>query len=859
MRRAHLWAWGGVVCLFCVAGLGAPQDQPAGDGSSANSSAVAAVPRLIKFSGMLRDLTGQPLTGPVDANFAIYKEQADLVPLWHETQTLQLDEQGRYTVLLGAMQAEGLPMALFTSGEARWLEVAVAGAEPQPRTLLVSVPYALKAGDAETLGGKPASAFMPVSAESGVGQSVTTAVIADTGSRASALERTTGGAPTLQPLSVTPGRITKFSNSKTVEDSVMYEDAGTGSIGLGTTTPAARLHVFNGTSPGVNVPSSFAFLTSGTGTVANRSGWADGNKVTYLGTTGTLNYGEFSTYDYGSSQGFNLVLNASGGNVGIGTTTPGEKLSVVGKIESTSGGFKFPDGTTQATAATSGGGGTATDLNCTAGGCVSESELSFDPATQNELNTEAATRATADTNEANQRAAADTTLQAGVEARVLKSGDTMSGTLNLPANGLVAGTNQLVLSGGKVGIGTTTAALKFDVLDPTGLNKVAMLRRGTQGSDSSMVTSYGTPYLVIGGQEFKLNSIQSMGFGWSNGGVTKQPAEIGFQTTSTAGYTQGDLVLATRNSTTNVAPTEAMRVTSSGNVGIGTTTPGEKLSVVGKIESTSGGFKFPDGTTQATAATGGGGGTATDLNCTGCVGIPELGFDPATQDELNAEAATRVTADANEAAFRATAVTDEANQRAAGDATLQADINNRVLKSGDTMTGPLTLPADGLAVGANQLVVSGGGNVRASGLLRVGSETGTAEPPYAPSYAGLVIRRINDTSYHIVGRRVASTDVLALERDGTNGGWQIHSLVGSMPSVVACMGITNTGAAANYYRYWATTQDEVFNIYDNAANVCFLHCYLGAPFIPWHTTEVTLGRAYGDYYWDGSLISTVNQ
>jgi hypothetical protein len=34
------------------------------------------------------------------------------------------------------------------------------GLEEQPRVLLVSVPYAMKAGDAETLGGKPLSAFV---------------------------------------------------------------------------------------------------------------------------------------------------------------------------------------------------------------------------------------------------------------------------------------------------------------------------------------------------------------------------------------------------------------------------------------------------------------------------------------------------------------------------------------------------------------------------------------------------------------------------------------------------------------------------------------------------------------------------
>jgi hypothetical protein len=50
---------------------------------------------------------------------------------------------------------------------------------------------------------------------------------------------------------------------------------------------------------------------------------------------------------------------------------------------------------------------------------------------------------------------------------------------------------------------------------------------------------------------------------------------------------------------------EAMRIDSAGNVGIGTTSPGQKLVAAGTIESTSGGFKFPDGTTQTTAASGG--------------------------------------------------------------------------------------------------------------------------------------------------------------------------------------------------------------------------------------------------------------
>src|ERR1017187_1975128 len=45
-------------------------------------------------------------------------------------------------------------------------------------------------------------------------------------------------------------------------------------------------------------------------------------------------------------------------------------------------------------------------------------------------------------------------------------------------------------------------------------------------------------------------------------------------------------------------------INSSGNVGIGITNPTDKLTVAGIVSSTTGGFRFPDGTLQTSAAKG---------------------------------------------------------------------------------------------------------------------------------------------------------------------------------------------------------------------------------------------------------------
>src|SRR4051812_15019809 len=140
-----------VVCLTTLSSFVVAQCQ--------SDATQLQVPRLIQFSGSLT-ADNFSSSGVLGVTFALYSEQHGGSPLWLETKNVSIDVQGHYSVLLGSDSKDGVPADLFTSKEARWLGVKPDGQDEQSRVLLVSVPYALKAGDAETLGGKPLSAFL---------------------------------------------------------------------------------------------------------------------------------------------------------------------------------------------------------------------------------------------------------------------------------------------------------------------------------------------------------------------------------------------------------------------------------------------------------------------------------------------------------------------------------------------------------------------------------------------------------------------------------------------------------------------------------------------------------------------------
>jgi len=224
---------------LCAAGVMAAISILNGQTTGTPQNSQPVVPRLVNFSGRAADANGKAVAGVTGVTFAIYRDQQGGAPLWIETQSVSADNKGNFTAQLGATKPEGLPLDLFTSGEARWLGVSLNGATEQPRVLLMSVPYALKAADAETVGGLPASAFVLAAPTVANGLSVPTAGTPTTVSGsvpppATSNVTTTGGTVNALPL---------FTTATNIQNSILTQTGTTainvaGKLNLPATAPA---------------------------------------------------------------------------------------------------------------------------------------------------------------------------------------------------------------------------------------------------------------------------------------------------------------------------------------------------------------------------------------------------------------------------------------------------------------------------------------------------------------------------------------------------------------------------------------------------------------------------------------------
>ena len=206
--------------------------------------AVADVPQLINLQGVLKDPGGTPVPdGSYSVTFKIYDVPTGGLAIWTETQTVSTSN-GLFTVLLGS--STPVPESLFYN-PSRWLGITV-GADPEmsPRQQFSSTGYSFVSS------------------------------------------QWTSAGENLFRLN--------------------------GNVGIGTTSPLTRLHV-NGDNLTVG---DEADITRG---IIFRRNGAEVGRITT--STGQM------AFQNSSSGDLNMVI-SSNGNVGIGTTSPGNKLDVIG-------------------------------------------------------------------------------------------------------------------------------------------------------------------------------------------------------------------------------------------------------------------------------------------------------------------------------------------------------------------------------------------------------------------------------------------------------------------------------------------------------------------------------------------------
>ncbi len=192
-----------------------------------------AVPRLVPFGGQLQSATGEARTGTLQLTFGLYGDQAGGDALWSEQHVVTTDASGRYAVVLGSSTGDGIPAGPFVNNAARWIGVQVEAEPELPRIMLLSLPYALKAGDANTLAGRTSADFV-------LQETLTDAVRSTLESEGVKTGQAGQGDIGIQVSSA--GKIAKFSDTvNSTVDSVITESIG--KIGIGNASPSVTLDV----------------------------------------------------------------------------------------------------------------------------------------------------------------------------------------------------------------------------------------------------------------------------------------------------------------------------------------------------------------------------------------------------------------------------------------------------------------------------------------------------------------------------------------------------------------------------------------------------------------------------------------
>jgi len=335
-----------------------------------------------------------------------------------------------------------------------------------------------------------------------------------------------------------------------------------GNVGIGTTTPEAKLDI----AGGIKLRSDSQGIIFAN--AANNIMWREyfsNNDLLFLSpsniyaitlkSSGNVGIGETAPTNK-LSVGGNADFS---GNVGIGTTAPTSKHTVAGIIETTNGGIKFPDGTTQATAASNNNpwaissgnisyrGGNVGIGTATPGGALEVSQPGADSsAGMIRLFKPSLANANYLTIDLGRAEAVNET--GGIFYQYFTGGNSILGLYHYGDSG-ISGQGLILKKGGNIGIGTTTPDTRLDVV---GSLKLRADANNLAFANAANALKW---YEYLSGNDLRFKT---------------------------------------------AAGSDVLAIQAGGNVGIGTVNPSSKLTVNGVIETTNGGVKFPDGSVLTT-------------------------------------------------------------------------------------------------------------------------------------------------------------------------------------------------------------------------------------------------------------------
>ncbi|UCE20013.1 MAG: tail fiber domain-containing protein [Gemmatimonadota bacterium] len=300
-----------------------------------------AFPGMFYYTGKLTDGAGVPITGTVSITFNLYNVTTGGSPVWTEAHGSVDVDEGSYTVLLGSITPN---LDLMFDGSDKWLGITVGSdSEMTPRHKVGSVPYAM---NADRLDGKHASGFVSTTDGS---------------------QEITGSAGDWMLRAENMGNGIGLDGYSNGWGAAVRGQCGDGGIGV----HGVSIDGWGGYFQSVNGPGLAAEAAPG-----HLAAWLNGNvdiegvlevdssavidgvlKITnpsdsndFLSISSGDTWTSLIRITDGAAIGQGLMM-SSNGLVSVEQLSSFLGMSAGGLIHSTMGGFKFPDGSVQTTAA----------------------------------------------------------------------------------------------------------------------------------------------------------------------------------------------------------------------------------------------------------------------------------------------------------------------------------------------------------------------------------------------------------------------------------------------------------------------------------------------------------------------------